>query len=58
MNKPKLAERTANLDSAAYQLSISPEELITRLQKAGINLAARRIKTLTASEIEKLRNMK
>ena len=58
MNKPKPAERTANLDSAAYQLSISPEELITRLQKAGINLAARRIKTLTASEIEKLRNMK
>jgi len=58
MNKPKPAERTANLDSAAYQLGIGREELMTRLQKAGINLAARRIKTLTASEIEKLRNMK
>lgn len=58
MSTPRPSERTANLDSAAEQLGISREELMTRLQQAGINLAARKIKTLTASEIEKIRNMK
>ena len=58
MNKPKPATRITSLDSAAEQLSLSREELMGRLQKASINLAARKNKVLTASEIEKLRNMK
>ena len=58
MNKPKPTTRITGLDSAAEQLGITPEELMARLQKASINLAARKNKVLTASEIEKLRNMK
>lgn len=58
MNKPKPVTRITNVDSAAEQLNLSQEELKGRLQKASINLAARKNKVLTTSEIEKLRNMK
>ena len=58
MNKPKTITRTTNLDSAAEQIGVTREELNDRLKKAGINLAARKIKTLTTNEIEKLKNIK
>ena len=58
MNKPKAVVRTSDLDSAAEQIGISREELMIRLEKVGIDLAARSPKTLTASEIEKIKNTK
>ncbi len=52
------ADRTQNIDSAAAILNMTRDQLMVKIKLAGVNMAQRRIKHLTAAEIERLRVVK
>ena len=49
------ADRIENIDSAAEQLKMTRHQLMAKIKLAGLNIAKRPIKHLTATEIERIR---
>lgn len=49
------ADRVENIDSAAEQLKMTTHQLMVKIRLAGLNIAKRPIKHLTATEIQRIR---
>ena len=49
------ADRTQNIDEAAATLKMTRHQLMAKIKLAGLNMAKRPIKHLTATEIQRIR---
>jgi len=49
------ADRVENIDEAAATLKMTRHQLMAKIKLAGLNMANRKIKHLTATEIQRIR---
>jgi len=58
MSNTKLNPDVHTLAEAGDILKMSPNEIVLRMQKIGINMAALRVKTLTSAQVAKIKRVK
>lgn len=58
MSTSKPVAETHTLSEAAELLNMAPNEVVLRMHKIGINMAAMRVKTLTPAQLIKIKRVK